>query len=300
MKKSLFILFFLFSVASIDAQTNTFPVFPEGNAVWNFNLTEFYFGNGCLIEEQYSIVMEGDSLINNIKYHKLFIPYVLSNTVGCDDSSYITAAYKGAVRVDSVNKKVFYIPPTKNSEELLYDFTLEVGDTLKGYFSSNPTNTVQAIDSVLVDSIYRKRWLIDDAYCDGAAYIIEGIGCTFGLVEAIPPCHINDMARIKLECYQDNQHTYNTNGSCQIITALEKRKNSRPNFNIFPNPTAGAVQIESAENIRYISVYNLQGQKVQEINPQNRSWDLPQEEGLYFIRMEDKAGNTFTKKVVKH
>src|SRR5690554_4177613 len=193
MKKSLLILLLLFSAVSINAQTSAFYAFPDSNAVWNFHTTEFRLGSGCFIDEQYSILMDGDSLINNIKYNKLSIPYMLSNTIGCNETSIVTAAYKGAVRVDSVNKKVFYVPPTKNSEELLYDFTLEVGDTIKGYLYSNSSapTIVQAIDSVVVGSNYRKRWLIDSS-CIYPIYIIEGIGSTFGLIESIPPCEIHD------------------------------------------------------------------------------------------------------------
>jgi len=69
---------------------------------------------------------------------------------------------------------------------------------------------------------------------------------------------------------------------------------------IWENSTSGAVRLENAEILGHISVYNLQGQKVQEINPQERSWELPKENGLYFVRLEDKEGNYYSKKIIKN
>ncbi|MBK6397641.1 MAG: hypothetical protein IPF75_05100 [Bacteroidetes bacterium] len=51
---------------------------------------------------------------------------------------------------------------------MLYDFNLEVGDTVHGYLGSwlfsNNLDTVTAIDSILVGNSYRKRWSICPNY----------------------------------------------------------------------------------------------------------------------------------------
>ena len=47
-------------------------------------------------------------------------------------------------------------------------------------FSMDPI-TITAIDSILIDSEYRKRYYLSVEF--GAEYIIEGIGATSGLFE---------------------------------------------------------------------------------------------------------------------
>ena len=59
------------------------------------------------------------------------------------------------------------------------------------------------------------------------------------------------------------------------------------------------VNLKTTEKLQSIEVYNLQGQKVQEVNAKERSWQLPEESGLYLIRMQDVKGNVYTEKVIK-
>jgi hypothetical protein len=70
-------------------------------------------------------------------------------------------------------------------------------------------------------------------------------------------------------------------------------------FEIYPNPTKGIVNLRTKESLISIEIFNLQGQKVQEINPEERSWILPAQSNLYLIRFQDIEGNVYTKKVIK-
>lgn len=291
MKKRLLILLVLFmNWAFIKAQTN-YHSFPDSNAVWNFHLQAYCFSNGQA-DEHYSITLSGDTIINNQTYQKLSTPYVQSNSTGSCGGT--LSGYKGAIREDSANKKVFIIPPTDSTEKLLYDFNLQVGDTVKGYIG-NFEPIVQSIDSVLVGSHYRKRWIIDSSYY--FVYMIEGIGSTYGLLEEIPP-PVTDLADYTLSCFQDDTITYNSVGNCQLITSLSEKQKLKPG--LYPNPTSAVIHVKTRQELQRIEVYNLQGQKVQEVNSKKRTWQLPKENGLYLIRLQDEEGNVYTEKVIKN
>lgn len=72
---------------------------------------------------------------------------------------------------------------------------------------------------------------------------------------------------------------------CTAVTEVESQSAM-----VYPNPTQGRVTIE-AENIRYIAIYNILGEKVYEsvVGGNNYEVDLGgMEKGLYLIRIETK------------
>lgn len=292
MYRYLFTLFVTLSLSFIiSGQTNTYYSFPDSNAVWNFHYQMHCMQNGTA-DEQYSITISGDTLINNQQYKKLTTPFNNNNSSGTCGGKPI--GYKGAIRHDSVYKKVYFIPPSDSAEHILYDFTLTVGDTLRGFLADfDPV--VQKIDSVQVGNSYRKRWVIDSSCY--FINIIEGIGSTYGLIELIPPC-ITDLADYSLLCFQHNQDTFN-NSNCQLITTIREEKLSQEKFKIYPNPSSGSIQFESYLQLQSVEVYNIHGQMLKSFSPQDRSWQLPEEKGLYLIRLQNKDGDVYTEKVIR-
>jgi hypothetical protein len=112
---------------------------------------------------------------------------------------------EGFLREDTAARKVYWRFPSLTTDTLLYDFTLELGDTLRGLYGSSgmcssTVFTVQSIDSVPVGSSYRKRINFSNIAFDpcNPTSIIEGVGSTTGLTTcyAIP----NSFA-IRLECF---------------------------------------------------------------------------------------------------
>ncbi|MEQ8909500.1 MAG: hypothetical protein RIC95_09935 [Vicingaceae bacterium] len=197
MKKLLLILSIIISTSTAFAQTNLYHSFPDSNVVWNFNLQHYCFSIGGA-NEDYSITITGDTMISNQTYQKVETPYVQSNVSG--NCNVYTSGYKGAIREDIGAKKVYFMPPNQNVEELLYDFSLQVGDSLKGYLEGGQNPTIVAIDSVLVGNSYRKRWMIDTNKFY-PTYIIEGIGSTFGLLHQIT-LKIANFPNYRLNCFQ--------------------------------------------------------------------------------------------------
>jgi len=212
--------------------------FPHSNAVWNYEYMLICLGWGGIENDSYSYIFSGDTIVGLQSYQKLFIPAVnvISNTCGNGSTVDITAGYKGAIRQDTSNKQIFFLPPSDSVEQLLYDFNMQVGDTVKGYIESYAfqKDIVQSIDSVLVGSSYRKRWQINPWY---GIQFIEGIGSTYGLIEKSPG-NIIDAPDYSLTCFsQDGQTLYpDTSSSCDLIDAIVDKEieSSRPT--ISPNP----------------------------------------------------------------
>ena len=69
-------------------------------------------------------------------------------------------------------------------------------------------------------------------------------------------------------------------------------------MNLFPNPTTSSFTVE-AEGLTNVTVYNLVGQKVYEMNCQAESVDInlgDVETGIYMVRINTTNGET-TKRV---
>lgn len=218
-------------------QTGYYHTFPDSNAVWNFHGAN---PNCGLNDHYYSIVMTGDTNISSTGYNKLFTPALIS-TGGCFSTQ---LGYLGCVREDTANRKVYFIPSSQTTETLLYDFNLQPGDSVEGYLATWAGHPfVYAIDSVQVGSGYRKRWFINQAQ---GIYLIEGIGCTYGLVKSLPS-ESWDVSLINLICFQQEGQTLypSSTTSCDVITSIGIAEAPGIEVDILPNPA------ETSFTVRY-------------------------------------------------
>jgi hypothetical protein len=243
--KSHLLLFSTIMSLFANGQTSVYHPFPDSNAVWNFHFQWYCFANGTA-DEFYSITFSGDTIISSQTYHKLRTPFVQSFSTGTCSGSQI--GYIGAIRQDTAARKVFFVPPSDTTEQLLYDFTLQVGDTVRGFTASFawPGEIVQSIDSILVGTTYRKRWIINNCY---NFHFIEGIGSTYGLVEVSPGC-VTDLPDYTLTCFQQdgNAQYPDTMTNCQIITSIQSKNKITYNVEAFPNPFKGSFTIDFGGN----------------------------------------------------
>jgi hypothetical protein len=285
------IIFALLMIVS-KGQSSTYYSFPENNAMWNFS-TLVYAWEG-LLNTSYSIVLSNDTIINEKVYHKLDIPYVNA------DSTFFTKpkepGYQGAIRQDIENRKVYYIPPADTNEFLLYDFTLQVGDTIKGFLEINSFGTpiVQSIDSVLIGGQYRKRWNINQLY---NISIIEGVGSTYGLIlPLIGDLNVVDLAYITFHCFcNDSGLIYPSNVTeCKVITDISNTINlSNNSLLIYPNPIKGEFFIHFDYKEKYIiTIYDLNGKLIIEETNFNSPLKIKlMNKGLYVLTITDMQKN---------
>ena len=239
-------------------------------------------------ENNYSIIISGDTLINGLLYQKLTIVNPLW--------------YKGSIRQDTINRKVFIIPPAAATEELLYDFTMQVGDTVKGYIENylNTKDIVENIDTVLVGNNYRKRWKINSGY---SIYFIEGIGSTYGLVEYSPGT-IVDGPDFSISCFRQNSITIypDTITNCELITSVKPIEIQNNQLRIYPNPSNGSFTIEFDESlaIKEIRLTDLLGKIVFQQQTDNRTkieiTNLRNE--IYILTIIDKNNLLINKKII--
>lgn len=213
------------------------------NGIWINHMVKY--ANPVPVNHSYEkyCTSTSDTTINSLSYRILF---------DCIDSTYI-----GALRNDHL--KTYFIPVDSVKEIILYDFGLEVGDTLKYYYPTynagpNHYAIVESVDSVMIDSEYRKtiRFEIGGLW-------INGIGCEKGLLR--PPLYDLSGFGQDLYCYSKNDTTYHPGyqvGNCPLNISLKEL--SSVAFEIFPNPTTDFITIQSDNNqLLDVKLYNAAG-----------------------------------------
>lgn len=294
MKRKMFLYLLANIIAfSTTAQTSIYHPLPDSNANWNFSYYDVMSGSSAL----YSLTITGDTAIAGQTYHKLYQPFVIASPPGFTG---FTPGYKCAIRQDTLIKKVFIIPPLDTIEQLLYDFNLQVGDSIQGYLEFyNFHNQVQAIDSVLVGNNYRKRWIIGPCLY---FYLIDGIGSSYGLFE-FPHCGGED--DIDLTCFSQNNSTLYPTGTsnCNLIL----NNNNFPENDLlitFPNPSHSntIIQLSSHFENSELKIYDSHGVLVRNekiIQSSKYSFERGYlSDGIYLIQLVNENYKFVTKKLI--
>lgn len=288
-------------VQGMNAQTNVYHPMPDSNAIWSVTYgTGTYVDNDgpCCDCSQYQNLITGDTIIGSHTYHKLSktgVEYYYYAASGCDfgQPTYsMNIAYSGAYRDDTSAKKVYVMIPDSTTEYLLFDFTMNVGDTVHQVFNmyTCPTVTVLSIDSILIGNSYRKRLNLNPAFCGQAASLIEGIGSTHGLFEQLT----NFESGGQLTCFSQNDTSLfpsYLSGGCALITVgingISKLKNQ---LTITPNPATTSIMLHSqlAINNSLFTIEDVLGNKIhqQTISGNDTQIDISTwSEGVYFYEV---------------
>ena len=178
------------------------------------------------------------------------------------------------------------------AEMLLYDFDLEVGDTLPVTYNNPPGVYVTAVDSFYTSAGYRKRFML--AGDTWSKFLIEGVGHSNGLRE---PMYLVFDCGFSLTCFSigDSSFYPSQGPNCVIDVGIDERKIARK-INVFPQPFSNAVTIGfgKVENDVQFTVYSVCGRKV--ISLSNISGDQMQFErgdlksGIYFYELKTDSG----------
>ncbi len=273
MKKILFFLFFLGNILASFSQTNVYHPFPDSNAIWSeYHHADQYSGRPSFYYR--NILGNTDTTIVSQTYHKLFKSFI--DTVFVNDTS---MHYLGGIRQN--NKKIFYLPKDSLNEYLLYDFSLQIGDTFLNTYSwfsmlfhFNPIEKLLLynVDSIKIENgSYRKTFHF--AYIVGGdtgalpECWIEGIGCSMGLLCQIAGLPINSEWN-SIVCFIDNnnqiryQDDYFT--ECFSYNSVIETSNELKAISISPNPFSSSTQITLPQTYHNIilSVYDIQGKLV--------------------------------------
>jgi hypothetical protein len=293
-----------------NGQTDVYHPFPDSNAVWGMSAgcTDVNCGDYSYIKYYY----DGDTVIEGINYKRV-VNEVLPMTSGncCGVPQGLGA---GFLRQDITGKKVYWQNQWTNGDTLLYDFTLNVGDTLNDFLQApwGEPKTVLSIDSVLVGTLYHKRFNIDTSiFRNEYTYsIIEGVGSTDGF----SGYHENNAWQfgISLTCFSENgdvvytpQNNPDTIPCGDLPVAINDLHQQLAEIvSVFPNPSSGKITLTCKEPSLplKIIIYDMFGRQHLKMDTNNEFTgidisDLPP--GIYYLRTETNKTIVTLEKIIK-
>ncbi len=274
MKSSVFYLAFILIALKIQGQA--YVPFPDSGAIWQEVLKPYPPGPMPSYMEHNHYSVSGDTLINNTSYIKL---YKTQYDVNCSQF-YEGPFFAGGLRNDTTARKVYFFNAFDSQEYLLYDFSLEVGDTVPQTYNniSYPNLLVDSIDSVFIGDCYRKRFIYQEPFM-GSIEVIEGIGAGSGLLEYMYQFEVI----YYLRCFHQSDslywiNTYWAGTSCNLETdtclviSVPDINMDKGFLKIYPNPASDKLFIHiSCEGFDIgfdsgLAIFNIYGEKVGELN----------------------------------
>lgn len=267
MKNIYTLLLFLFSILPI-VNAQTYHQIVDTNKYWSVNINGIVYPSGS-----YSILetffFSGDTLINNLTYNKL-----RKNSVDLLDTTVNdTTIYAASLREDNTTRKTYIIYPNDTLEKLIYNFSLNSGDTTT--FFNNVTGwqkgILDSIDYIEINNICTKRFFIKDSL-NNEGWIdlwIEGIGSLHGLI--YPGVNFVDYGPYLTLWYViENQDTIFQNSNIiQCITGIHEYPFQKINIDLYPNPFNAYTLIEFENHKKEkhtLTLYNSLGQLVRQID----------------------------------
>lgn len=256
MKKHLFLIGFLLQLTFATAQNGKYIPFPSNMIVYNHEYRAVYDGGWYSLSR---FEIQGDTLINGLHYSKYYLGSDNKFGSAPGPSSLLLkkqTRLAGAIRNDSPSKKVYlYLFKTK-AEEVLYDFDLQVGDTLfinngfKFYRSLLDdqlnaiidTVIVSRIDSILMphDNLYHKRFHFTAKYHENYGHW-PGVSITSDSLCRIPGAEVKINPLIEGVGFVHNPitllHRFEQYYSSQLICSSINNKTIFEYSSIPPNPS---------------------------------------------------------------
>lgn len=248
---SLIILLLTFSLNAQDYFSN--------NPQWRQDSGCRWWGD-CVESQEFVYYINGDSTVNDISYKKVYKHGELSQywfgpppNQGCDDF-FTFDNFHTLVRQE---ESKIYIKNYSEPDTLLYDFALDIGDTLPiTYIQNGNSYIISEVDSLQIGDSYRKVFYFVNNASD---FLIEGVGHYGGFLE---PMGVVLECGYFLNCYALNDTTYfpEFGSPCDLTVDIIKNQENEI-INVFPNPTSEFLIIEynSIINIDNVVAYDING-----------------------------------------
>ncbi len=279
---------------------NYYKPFINTNKQWNVMNTSYAYGGSPATRNTMILhISASDTLINDTLYQKV---------VNIGHSETLFTKDIGFIREDMNERKVFFREETQvfypPQDKLLYDFSLETGDTTEVFglhhcTSYSNTYTVVSTGTIqLLNGAERKTWHLEPVgdNVQEADLWIEGIGSIYGML--FPAC--SQLATIsfslKLLCYYENDiELYRSDeDSCFIDWTSGLESHAQHSIKLFPNPATGQVQIELPDNIMLepvkIELHSPIGRLLYNAKPTSHFHKIDVAHfpaGLYLVRLWD-------------
>ena len=284
-------------ISGAAAQEYQYVPFPDSGAVWS----EMYnpsFGDDDEYTKFERFTLTGeDTLINNIQYKKLYI--YLDKTFNKSNARCV-----GGIREDD-QKKVYlkcdsvvhrfkpYWILTPMNEILMYDFSLEIGDSIIGNYGFQLL--LADIDTLLIGNSLRKvfNFNCEQSLC---TTWIEGIGNTKGLIFSsggLP----TDGTNGSLICFFLNgEELYHNDfyNDCFPPNVGVELKKLNLGIQVYPNPASGnTIRFEwKTGEIETVEIFNLLGEPISLVTVSGRTFvdysTNKMQPGIYLYKATDK------------
>jgi hypothetical protein len=310
MKKSTLFASATLSLGSffLSAQTSNHP-FPAENAYWHTTLD-------C---DQYSMDLFScrDTVFSGIKYQQL---YMTLSKPGFEKT-----LFTGGYRIEG--EQVFFRHPYPLQEErLIYDFSMQEGDSARLYRCLFDTSTssltvcgapyflVEKIDSVLLPDGWRKRWQVrTTAFSFEEEIWIEGIGATFSPLHRFKCLAADKIATMgcfwhqgEVEFVEDSATQCNISfpPDCFVTVGTSQQKLKAFVVSVSPNPFDNYLSISFSDEIpssTSVRLFDMTGREI--VLRQQKMGDSFQIErgklppGVYFLKIENSAKAGFSQVV---
>ncbi len=302
MKKATALLIVLLISSGVIAQHSYHP-FASSASSWEIS---YWQGPNSLGNGSVRIPGGGgnDTTIGVLVYNKVF-----DNWNG----------FIGGLREDTTLQQVYYYPKDSLQEYLLYDFSKQVGDTIRNIFVTAEFGSdrwlyhavVNAVDSIQLNNIYYYKYTLDPYYSNQVnpqvltqVIYYERFGGNFGLLGTIPYLSISTSERVR--CMGVNDTSYMQNSmpvfspqSCSFILDVPAIETNE--LSVFPNCVTDHLELKgfSATGAYTAEMYNSLGTCVLKRNITNRLdglGDLPS--GIYVLYISGNETN-YTHRIIK-
>ncbi len=238
--------------------------------------------------------------------------YFFGDTVSIDDTLYVEVKaqwlnksnLQGYMREDTVSRKVYYRSIYDDESTLLYDFSLEEGDTVQLYGDPGQKYTVLQVDSIeLLNGDFRKRWVFSLQFYHTNAVWIEGIGNT--TIYLLNPGDLDGstIETVTLCCYENEELVYmnDTYNTCYLDWVNVSETNIET-IKVYPNPARDHITISAEAGAKLkVHMYNIQGRLILKQQIENHeTFDISHfDPGLIFVRIIDNENKVASFKTIK-
>jgi len=255
----------------INTFAQTYTPMLENGKIWNMKYETWTVGiPNSTVTTNYGYFIDGTTTFNSTTY------YVLR------DSRNTNVYY---LREDITNKKVYLYSTTNSTEELLYDFNVQVGDVFNAA-KLNPTftateRTVVAIGTEMKFGINTKVYTLASANNSNCVKIYEGIGF-------VPEGLVDD----PINCTTfDPNYRYTLTNINQTLAV--DAYSSKSTFFVFYDAAAQQLKLNKSNVLFNIKIYSVLGQKVLDRSFKSVLDVTQLKKGLYFYNIS--SNNTLQK-----
>ena len=281
------------------------PNYLHNSSKWRIDAVGLSVSAPCWTSGKYVCEIIGDTTIGPHTYKKIIHhgfwheQPIFGNMQPCTPDYTFSYPY-AFLRQDSLKLYIY-----DNADLLLYDFDLEIGDTLPLTYNNFADNiTVESISFLQVGTETRKVFQLS-SNTGGISELIEGIGHNYGLIGTMQPFEFYENG---LVCFTlaDTSYYPNFGAPCDLDVSVNEMVNFS-SVSVFPNPVTETVSIqtENSSTIQSVFISTLLGERKSidfrisnentiELNLKN------QPSGIYIIEIQANLQDKIRVKILKN